>query len=57
MDHTHSFVCHQAKSVTSMLVAAQPSVKLETLSSQTLTGVKLAAYVGRAFAQPFVVLL
>jgi hypothetical protein len=57
MDLTHSFDFHLVKSETLMLAAALPLVKLATPSSQTLTGVRRVAFVGRVFAQPFVVLL
>ena len=44
-----------AKSATWMFVAAQPLVKLATLSSPTSTGVRQAVTAGRASARPSVV--
>jgi hypothetical protein len=57
MVHMHNFVCHLAKSVTSMFVAAQRSELSVTQNNQTLTTVKLDVCAGKAVAQPFVVLL
>jgi hypothetical protein len=57
MDHTHNFVCHLAKFVTLMFVAAQRSELSETQNNQTLTMEKLVVCAGKAVAQPFVVLL
>jgi uncharacterized membrane protein len=57
MVHTHNSVCHLAKSVTSMFVAAQRSELSETQNNQISTTVKLDVCAGKAVAQPFVVLL
>jgi len=46
MAHTHNYVCHQAKFVTSMFVAAQLLVKLETQSKEILTTEKLDVSAG-----------
>ncbi len=51
-----SFVCHRAKSATSMQIAAPPLVRSAMQSSPTSTGVRPDVSAGRVFAQPCVVL-
>jgi hypothetical protein len=46
MDRTHNYVCHLAKFVMLMFVAAQLLVKLETQNKETLTTEKLDVSVG-----------